>query len=286
MDSIGLIGLGRIGMPIARHLVDRGHRVVGYRPSSLDDFVAMGGLAASSAEAVGAAADIVFTCVAGDAAMDDVVDGLVRSARSGQVVVCLSSHALPVKQAYADRLAVLGAVMLDGEVSGTPGMVAAGLASVYLAGPESAAQRAQPAISGFSDRYFYLGAFGGATNVKLINNFLVALHIAGTAQAMAIGLRLDIDPALLVAALSQGSGSSTQFAIRAPWMATGQFTPAQGVPAVLLGYLGGVQSAGRAVGASTELIDDLIGIYRRAIPVVGSRDVAAMLELFATEPTH
>jgi 3-hydroxyisobutyrate dehydrogenase-like beta-hydroxyacid dehydrogenase len=282
MTNIGLIGLGRIGMPIAKHLIDGGHRVLGFRRSSMADFEAIGGHPLASAEAVGAAADTIFTCVSGDAAMDEVVEGLSKTARPGQVVVCFSSHTVPVKQQYADQLAQHGAILLDGEVSGTPGMVVARKASVYLAGPEDAAQRAEQAVRGFADQYFYLGAFGSATKVKLINNFLVALDIAGTAQAMAIGLKMGIDPTLMIKAVGMGSGASTQFNIRAPWMAERKFSPPQGLPAVLLGYLNGVKAAGADAGASTELVDDLIDIYQRAIPVVGDRDVAAILELFET----
>ncbi len=62
----------------------------------------------------------------------------------------------------------------------------------------------------------HLGDFGAATKVKLVNNFLVALHIAGTAQAMALGLKTGVDKDLLVKAVATGSGGSLQFGIRAP----------------------------------------------------------------------
>src|SRR6202047_3968630 len=83
-------------------------------------------------------------------------------------------------------------------------------------------------IGAFADHMLYLGPFGAATNVKLVSNLLVALHIAGTAQAMAIGLHAGVKIDLLIEAIATGSGGSTQFGIRAPWMAERRFKPLQG----------------------------------------------------------
>jgi 3-hydroxyisobutyrate dehydrogenase len=126
----------------------------------------------------------------------------------------------------------------------------------------------------------HLGAFGSATKVKLVNNLLVALHIAGTAQAMAIGLKTGVDPGLLIKAVAQGSGGSTQFAIRAPWMAERRFMPQQGAAAVLGHYLEGCKALAHEVGVPTPLLDCLVDVYERATPGIGDRDVAAIIEFF------
>ena len=75
------------------------------------------------------------------------------------------------------------------------------------------------------------GKFGAASRVKLVNNFLVAINIAGTAEAMALGLKAGVDVDLMIKAIATGSGGSTQFGIRAPWMAQRRFLPAQGTVA-------------------------------------------------------
>jgi 3-hydroxyisobutyrate dehydrogenase len=126
----------------------------------------------------------------------------------------------------------------------------------------------------------HLGAFGSATKVKLVNNLLVALHIAGTAQAMAIGLKTGVDPGVLIKAVAQGSGGSTQFAIRAPWMAERRFMPQQGAAAVLGHYLEGCKALAHEVGVPTPLLDCLVDVYERATPGIGDRDVAAIIEFF------
>jgi 3-hydroxyisobutyrate dehydrogenase len=285
MQTIGFIGVGKIGLPICDHLIQKGYKVVGFRRSSLADFEKLGGVPAKSPADVGAKADIVFTCLPNDAALEQVVsgpDGLLKSARAGQVVVEFGSHPVPVKQQYVTPLAAKGVTFLDGEVSGTPGMVIARKAVIYLGGPADAVKKVEPVVAAFADLCLHLGDFGAATKVKLVNNFLVALHIAGTAQAMALGLKTGVDKDLLIKAVATGSGGSTAFAIRAPWMAERKFMPQQGSAAGLAHYLDTAKDMATEVGINTELLDCLIGVFGRAVPGIGERDVGALLEYFET----
>jgi 3-hydroxyisobutyrate dehydrogenase-like beta-hydroxyacid dehydrogenase len=283
MKTIGFIGPGKIGLPICVNLVKAGYRVLGYRRGPMTEFESVGGTPAPSPAHVGAEADIVFACLPDDAALEEVVQGprgLVHSARQGQIVIELGSHPIPVKQRYLAPLEEKGAIFLDGEVSGTPGMVAARKGVIYLGGDRDAARTIEPVVSAFADLCLYLGPFGAASKVKLVNNLLVGLHIAGTAQAMALGLKAGIEIDLLIKAVATGSGGSTQFGIRAPWMAERRFLPQQGTAGSLVHYLEMAKVFADEVEIATPLLDCLLDIYRRAVPVVGERDVAAILELF------
>lgn len=285
MQKIGFIGVGKIGLPICDHLIKKGHTVVGYRRSSLADFEKLGGVPAKSPADVGAQCDIVFTCLPNDAALEEVVsgpEGLLKSARPGQIVVEFGSHPVPVKEKYVKPLADKGATFLDGEVSGTPGMVIARKGVIYLGGPTDAVKKIEPIVADFADLCLHLGDFGAATKVKLVNNFLVALHIAGTAQAMALGLKTGVDKDLLIKAVATGSGGSTAFAIRAPWMAERKFLPQQGSAAGLAHYLDTAKEMAVEAGVATDLLDCLIDVFGRAVPNIGQRDVAAILEYFET----
>src|SRR5436309_1265835 len=98
MQKIGFVGIGKIGFPICANLMKSGFAVVGYRRSSLAEFEQAGGIAARSPSEVSAQTEIVFTCLPDDAALDDVVrgpEGLLKSARAGQIVVELGSHPVP-----------------------------------------------------------------------------------------------------------------------------------------------------------------------------------------------
>jgi 3-hydroxyisobutyrate dehydrogenase-like beta-hydroxyacid dehydrogenase len=271
------------GLPIARNLIDSGHEVVGYRRSAMDEFIAIGGQAARSPAQVGADCDIIFSCMPGISALRGIIEGdggLLESAREGQIITELGSHPVAEKVAFVAPLAAKGAIFLDGEIAGTPSMVATRKANVFLSGPREAVERIAIAVKGISDTSLYLGAFGGASQVKLANNILVALDIAGAAQAIAFGLELGVDKELLLTALITGSGSSTQLGFRGPLMIERKFLPLQGRATTLKYYLEQARETAKGTGIQTDIIDCLYGIYDRAIPLIGERDAAAMLEYF------
>src|SRR5258707_14557905 len=90
METVGFVGVGKIGLPISENLIKSGYRVLGYRRSSLADFEKLGGIAARSPAEIGAQADIVFSCLPSSEALDDVIqgpDGLLKSDRPRQILV-------------------------------------------------------------------------------------------------------------------------------------------------------------------------------------------------------
>jgi 3-hydroxyisobutyrate dehydrogenase len=288
MDTVGLVGIGKIGLPVAANLIKSGYRVVGYRRSSLAEFENVGGVPARSAADVGAQADVVFSCLPSTAALDEVVrgpHGLVHSARPGQIVAELGSHPVPDKKRQIALFADKGAVFVDGEVSGTPGMVAARKAVIYLAGDAEACKKLEPVVAGFADSCLYFGEFGAASRVKLVNNLLVAINIAATAEAMALGLKAGVDVPLMIKAIASGSGGSTQFAIRAPWMAERRFTPVQGSAGTLAHYFGMIADFADSVDVATPLLDCVVPLYRRCMEMgLGDKDVAAMVDVISALP--
>ena len=288
METIGFVGPGKIGLPISQNLIRSGRRVVGYRRSSLAEFEKIGGVAAHSAAEVGAQADIVFSCLPSAEALDDVVQGphgLIQSARPGQIVVELGSHAVPDKERQRAALQSRGAVFIDGEVSGTPGMVAARKGVIYLAGDAQACKQIEKTVEAFAETCLYFGTFGAASRVKLVNNLLVAINIAATAEAMALGLKAGVDVPLMIKAIATGSGGSTQFGIRAPWMAERRFQPAQGTVPGLQHYFEMIGDFADSVGVATPLLDCVTPLYERFVAMgLGEDDVAAMVDVIGSLP--
>jgi 3-hydroxyisobutyrate dehydrogenase-like beta-hydroxyacid dehydrogenase len=290
METVGFIGVGKIGLPIAHNLIKSGYRVLGFRRSSMAEFQSIGGIPARSPADAGAQADIVFSCLPSTEALDEVMqgpNGLVHSARPGQIIVELGSHPVPDKARQIDPLAAKGAVFMDGEVSGTPGMVADRKAVIYLAGDPEARKTVERVVQGFADSCLYFGTFGAASKVKLVNNLLVALHIAATAEAMALGLKAGVDVDLMIKAVASGSGGSTQFAIRAPWMAQRRFLPAQGTALTLMHYFDMIGDLADSLGVATPLLDRAVGLYRRMMEMgLGDHDVAAMVDVISALPRN
>jgi 3-hydroxyisobutyrate dehydrogenase len=288
METVGFVGVGKIGLPISENLIKSGFRVLGYRRGSLADFEKAGGMPAGSPAEIGDAADVVLSCLPSSEALDEVVhgpNGLLRTARPGQIIIELGSHPVPDKQRHVAPLAAKGAIFLDGEVSGTPGMVAGRKAVIYLAGDKDAAAKAERVVKGFADSCLYFGTFGAASRVKLVNNLLVALNIAATAEAMALGLKAGVDVELMIKAIATGSGGSTQFAIRAPWMAERRFLPAQGTVPALQHYFDMIGDFAADVGVATPMLDRAIELYDKFVEMgLVEKDVAAMVDVIGALP--
>ena len=101
--KIGMIGLGRIGLPVAKNLIASGHEVFGYRRSAMNDFTAIGGHAMTSPAEIGRVCDIVFSCMPGIDALAGVIEGeggLLESAHAGQIITELGSHPVARKEAF------------------------------------------------------------------------------------------------------------------------------------------------------------------------------------------
>jgi 3-hydroxyisobutyrate dehydrogenase len=289
METVGVIGVGRIGLPVSENLIKSGYRVLGYRRGSLADFEKIGGVPAKSPADVGEQCNVVLSLVPTAEAMNDVIEGpkgLVHSARPGQIVVELGSHLVPDKESHVATLANKGVAYIDGEVSGTPGMVTARKAVIYLGGDANACKKIEPVVKGFADMCLYFGPFGAASKVKLVNNLLVAIHIAAAAEAMALGLKAGVDVDLMIKAIASGSGGSTQFAIRAPWMAQHKFTPVQGSASLLAHYFDLIGDWADRTGTATPLLDRSIEIYQRCIDMgLGDKhDVAVMVDVINSMP--
>src|SRR3984957_15115576 len=288
METIGFVGVGKIGLPISENLIKSGYRVVGFRRSSLEEFERLGGVPARSSAEVGAQADIVFSCLPSSEALDDAMqgpNGLIKTARAGQIVVELGSHPVPDKKRQIAPLKEKGAIFVDGEVSGTPGMVVARKGVIYLAGDAEACKQAERVVAGFADSCLYFGEVGAASRVKLVNNLLVAINIAATAEAMALGLKAGVDAPLMIKAVATGSGGSTQFGIRAPWMAERRFQPVQGPVGALQHYFPMIDDMAKEVGVATPILDCVVPLYERFMAMgFGGDDVARMVDVIAALP--
>jgi 3-hydroxyisobutyrate dehydrogenase-like beta-hydroxyacid dehydrogenase len=283
MQTIGFIGVGKIGTEISKHLIGGGYRVLGYRRSSMAEFEKIGGVAARSPAQVAEESDIIFSCLPGGDSLDQVVtgpDGLLRTARKGQIVAELGSHPLPAKERQVARFAEKGAIFLDGEVSGTPGMVMAKKAPIYLAGDAEACKAIEPVVKNFAEICMYFGPFGAASKIKFVNNLLVTINTAAIGEAVSLALKAGVDPDMMIKAISAGSGGSVLFPIRAPRMVQKNFIPPQGTFEMLSHYFDYIDDMAHSSGAATPLFDLASGLYERGIKRgLGDYDVAAVIEV-------
>jgi 3-hydroxyisobutyrate dehydrogenase-like beta-hydroxyacid dehydrogenase len=164
-------------------------------------------------------------------------------------------------------------------------MVLARKGVIFLAGDADACKKLEPVVAAFADSCIYFGPFGAASRVKLINNLLVSVHIAATAEAMALGVKAGVDINLMIKAIASGSGGSTQFGIRAPWMAERRFKPLQGSVPGLQHYIEMIGEFADSVGVATPLLDRTAELFDRFMAMgLGDCDNAAMIDVISALP--
>src|SRR5580700_5577736 len=182
MDRVGVIGLGKMGLPIARNLMDRGFGVIGYRRSGSPELAAAGGIVAASAAEVAAAADVLLSIVP-DA------DGTLKQLRPGTIHLEMSTIDVPRKARLRDEVQARGGDLLDCPISGSPGMVAPRLATTFASGEQESVEKVSEVLDAISGPWVYTGAFGTGAQLKYIANLLLAVHTVAAAEAMALARR-------------------------------------------------------------------------------------------------
>ena len=134
MDRVGVIGLGKMGLPIARNLMVRGFRVTGYRRSGSPELVKEGGDIAASAAEVAAAADVIVSIVPTADDVDEIItgpNGTLTTLKPGTVHIEMSTIDVDRKARLRDQVRAKGGDLLDCPISGSPGMVAPRKATTF-----------------------------------------------------------------------------------------------------------------------------------------------------------
>jgi 3-hydroxyisobutyrate dehydrogenase len=207
-DEVGFIGLGNMGGRMTARLLDKGHAVVGYdvRP---DLAATLGARPAASAAEVVDAADVVLLSLPDSRVVEAVTgdeDGLIARARSGQVVVDLSTAAPASTRSIHDRLAAKGVAYLDAGISGGAAAADKGTLTLMVGGGQDALERVRPVLEGFSAHIFHCGASGSGHTAKLLNNFLNAVSLSATAEVMVAGKKAGLDLETLLGIINASSG--------------------------------------------------------------------------------
>jgi len=209
--TIGIVGLGNIGFAMATNLIARGHKVIGYRRSDMGNFVAAGGVPATSPRDVAEKADFVITSLPSAQAVTDVYegpDGIAAAGRSGLVVFELSTVPIGAKLAAREKLEAAGMVMLDGTISGNPVYFADRTAAAFIGGDRAAFDRYAAPLRDMTDKVTWLGPFGAGRVAKFIALYLVCAHTLAAAEAFELATRCGIDRHAMFEAI-QGSNASS-----------------------------------------------------------------------------
>jgi len=231
MDRVGVIGLGKMGLPIAQNLMDRGFGVIGYRRSGSPELAAAGGIVAASPAEVAEAADVLLSIVPDAEAVEEVItgpDGTLKLLRPGTIHLEMSTIDVPRKARLRDEVQARGGDLLDCPISGSPGMVAPRLATTFASGDQDSVNAVAKVLDAISGPWVYAGAFGTGAPLKYIANLLLAVHTVAAAEAMALARRSGLDLDLVQRTLDTSIASSAIWTQRGPLMAERRYDPAPG----------------------------------------------------------
>jgi 3-hydroxyisobutyrate dehydrogenase-like beta-hydroxyacid dehydrogenase len=210
---VGFVGLGDQGLPMARRVVAAGLPTTLWarRAASLEPFLGTAATSAGSPRALGAASDVVATCVFDGAGTREILfgpDGILAGMSRGGIVVVHSTIAPEEIMEIAAVARDLGVTVLDAPVSGGRAMAEQGRLVALVGGDRAAHDRCLPVLSTYADQVIHVGRVGAGQQVKLINNALMAAQLGLAADAFELGGHLGLDPDGLALALRQGTGRS------------------------------------------------------------------------------
>jgi putative dehydrogenase len=234
-QTVGVIGLGSMGLGVARSLRRAGFTVYAcdVRAASVAAFAAEGGIGCSSpAELAGKVSALIVLVV--NAEQTETVlygaGGAVPHLAKGSVVIVSSTVPPYFAETLGERLAADGMHMIDAPVSGGAARAANGTMTVMGSGATEAFERAQEIFSAIAEKVYRLGEKPGqGSKVKMINQLLAGVHIAASAEAMALGIKAGVDPKTLYEVISNSAGSSWMFQNRVPHILAGDYTPLSAV---------------------------------------------------------
>ncbi len=285
MFHVGVIGLGKMGLPIARNLMERGFAVTGYRRSGAAELVAAGGAAAPSPAALAAAADVLRSILPDADALEEVVcgpDGTLAGLRPGTVHIEMSTVDVAHKGRIRDAVVDAGGDLLDCPISGSPGMVAPRQATTFVSGSLPGVDKVRPVLDAISGPWVYTGAFGTGASMKYIANMLVAVHTVAAAEALVHARRAGLDLELVQSTLDNSIASSAIWRQRGPLMHQRRWSPAPGPIATLHPILDQIADSTADLGTDAPVFTAAKAVFDKAMADGwGELDIAAVHDLIA-----
>lgn len=228
--TIGFIGLGIMGKPMSRNLLKAGYELVVHSRSRppVDELIAAGATAADSPSAVAAQVEVLITMLPDSPDVQKVVlgpSGVIEGARTGSVVVDMSSIAPAVSREVGAKLAEKGVGFLDAPVSGGQPKAVDGTLSVMVGGKQETFDRCLPILKAMAASVVRVGDVGAGNITKLANQVIVALNIAAISEALVLAAKAGADPELVYQAIRGGLAGSTVLDAKAPLMMDRKFDP-------------------------------------------------------------
>ena len=230
MTSVGLIGLGIMGRPMAGHLLRAGYPLAIYNRTAgrADELAAAGARVAGSPAEVAAASEVILVVVTDSADVEEVVagpEGVLSGIRAGRVVIDLSTISPATEKRLDARLRERGACLLDAPVSGGDVGARNATLAIMVGGDPAALERVRPILERLGKSITHCGEVGNGQLTKLCNQILVGVTMLGVSEALSFARRSGLDPEVMIRAVEGGAAGSWQLSHLGPRIIQGDFAP-------------------------------------------------------------
>jgi 2-hydroxy-3-oxopropionate reductase len=231
MQSIGFLGLGIMGLPMARNLSKAGFHLTvvrGHARAAVEELEKAGAAVVDSPQEVAAATDLVMTCLPDTPDVREVVagpGGLLEGARKGLVIVDHSTISPIAARELGEQCRAKGVAFLDAPVSGGQQGAIAGTLSIMAGGDADALARAMPVLEAVGKKIVHVGESGAGQFTKACNQIICAITWQAIAEGMALGVKAGVDPAKMLEAVSAGAARCWALEVRTPRLLDGDFKP-------------------------------------------------------------
>ena len=227
--KVGVVGIGKMGRPIAERLIAAGHDVAICNRSDNPGVQALRDKGASvlgTAAELAARSELVLTALPTEDTVRQVFDDMSAVAKNGQLYADHSTVSPGLNRHCAETLAKHGAAFLDAPVSGGPAGAEAGTLTVMVGGDEATFNRALPVFEAFGGKIRLCGGIGAGQVIKLVNQYLVAVHTLAASEAAAFAVRLGAELETVQDVIGTSFGSSAMLLRNLPRFIARDFSPA------------------------------------------------------------
>jgi len=291
MAQLAFIGLGNMGGPMALNLLKAGHqvRVFDLSAAALDAASAAGAIVAASPAAAVEGAEAVVSMLPASKHVEGVYlgdQGLLASIAPGTLVIDCSTIAPASSRKVADAAKARGIDFIDAPVSGGTAGAAAGTLTFIVGGAAELLERARPYLSVMGKNIFHAGGNGAGQVAKICNNMLLGIHMAGSAEALALGVANGLDPKVLSDIMVKSSGRNWSLELYNPWPGVMDNVPAsRGYAggfgsALMLKDLGLAAEAATAAGSAIPLGELARNLYQLHCQDEGGLDFSSIVNLY------
>jgi 2-hydroxy-3-oxopropionate reductase len=227
--TIGFIGLGIMGRPMAKNLIKAGHKLVVYdKFAKFDDLVALGAEGAASNKEVAAKSELIITMLPNSPHVKEAIlgkDGVIEGIKAGAVVVDMSSIAPQASQEVAAALKERGIAFVDAPVSGGEPKAIDGTLAIMVGGDKATFDKVKPVLEKLGSSVTLCGDIGAGNVTKLANQIIVALNIAAVGEAFTLATKAGVEPQSVFDAIKGGLAGSTVMNAKVPMILDGNFKP-------------------------------------------------------------